>query len=144
MAFDFSRFEYKVDDALLQTVLDELNQGKKKTHWIWFIFPQLRAPNQSETSRYFALRNLDEASDFLQHEVLGPRLIECTQAVVQHQDRTAVEIFGEVDAKKFHRCMTLFSSVPEADPVFEQALEIFFNDGEGYGKKIEGREGIIQ
>ena len=103
MAFDFSRFEYNVDESLLQTVLGELNQGKKSTHWIWFIFPQLRAPNQSETSRYFALRNLDEASDFLQHEVLGPRLIECTQAVVQHQDRTAVEIFGEVDAKKFHR-----------------------------------------
>ena len=96
---------------------------------MWFIFPQLRAPNQSEMSRRFAFRSLDEASDFLHHEVLGPRLIQCTEAVLQHPDRTALEIFGAIDASKFHRCMSLFSRIRGADPVFERALHIFF-DGE--------------
>ena len=129
MAFDFSHFEYVVDEALLDTVLSELNQGKKTSHWMWFIFPQLRAPNQSEMSRRFAFRSLDEATDFLHHEVLGPRLIQCTEAVLQHPDRTALEIFGAIDASKFHRCMSLFSRIRSADPVFERALHIFF-DGE--------------
>ena len=129
MAFDFSHFEYVVDEALLGTVLSELNQGKKTSHWMWFIFPQLRAPNQSEMSRRFAFRSLDEATDFLHHEVLGPRLIQCTEAVLQHPDRTALEIFGAIDASKFHRCMSLFSRITNADPVFERALHIFF-DGE--------------
>ncbi len=125
--FDLSRFECAVDQDLLRQVLSELNEGKKQTHWMWFIFPSLRGIYQSPVSRRFSIADIDHAIDFMKHETLGPRLVECTRAVMQHKDRTAESIFGPIDAKKFHSSMTLFCLAPNSDPVFQQALELFFD-----------------
>ena|ERR1700750_3025205 len=105
----------------------EIQQGKKKSHWMWFIFPQIAGLGFSETSRYYAITDVQEATSFLKHPVLGPRLISISRELLSLKTNDAHQVFGGPDDLKLHSCMTLFSSLPDADPVFQKVLEKFFN-----------------
>lgn len=107
--------------------LAELQLGNKTGHWMWFIFPQLAGLGQSPTSRKFAITSLDEARAYLDHEVLGPRLLECCQALTNHAGRAAQEILGDVDARKLHSSMTLFLRAAPGETVFKTILAQFFD-----------------
>ena len=112
-----------------QHVLAELRSGRKRTHWMWFVFPQIAGLGQSAMSVHFAIRGVDEARAYLAHPVLGPRLIECFEAVLSVRDRSAHDIFGSPDDMKLRSCATLFAEVSPAGSVFERVLERYF-DGE--------------
>jgi uncharacterized protein (DUF1810 family) len=120
--FNLDRF-VRAQSQVLPEVLDELDAGRKTSHWMWYIFPQIKGLGHSSTSQYFAISSLDEAEAYLQHSVLGPRLIACTALVLSHKDRSIEQIFGTVDALKFKSSMSLFAVVDKDNPVFEQALE---------------------
>lgn len=111
---------------ILPTVMAELQAGTKRSHWMWFIFPQLEALGRSATARYYGLADLEEARQYLTHPVLGARLRDCTRAVLAHADRSAHAIFGSPDDLKFRSCMTLFSLVAPDEPLFGQALAAFY------------------
>lgn len=109
--------------------LAELQNGSKRTHWMWFVFPQITGLGKSAASRKYAISSLDEARAYLAHPVLGPRLIECADTVGGLKDLTASQIFGAVDAKKLHSSMTLFLRAEPGETAFKQVLSRFF-DGE--------------
>lgn len=115
--------------SIFHQVKRELANGSKRGHWMWFIFPQIHGLGQSSTSRFYAISSINEASAYLNHSILGPRLIECTELVMKVNNRSARRIFGGVDQLKFHSSMTLFSLVPSANRVFSDALNKYF-DGE--------------
>lgn len=106
--------------------LSELRQGRKQSHWMWFIFPQLRGLGRSEMSHHYGIADLDEARRYLAHPVLGPRLVTCCEAVLAHPDLTAEVIFGAVDAGKLRSSATLFAAVDGAPVVFATVLARFF------------------
>ncbi|HEU0222118.1 MAG TPA: DUF1810 domain-containing protein [Paracoccaceae bacterium] len=109
------------------TALAELRAGRKATHWMWFIFPQLQGLGASAMSRRFALGDLGEARAYLAHPVLGARLRECTAAVLDHRgQRTAHEIFSSPDDLKFRSSMTLFGLADPSEPLFRDALAHFY------------------
>jgi len=114
---------------LYPQALRELQAGQKRSHWMWFIFPQLMGLGRSPTARYFALKSLEEARAYLAHAVLGERLRAVTGAVLAHSDRSLVEIFGQPDDMKFRSSMTLFveAAEPGAGTLFRTALEVFCN-----------------
>ena len=103
--------------------LAELRQGRKTGHWIWFVFPQVAGLGRSEMSLHYAITSLDEARAYLAHPVLGARLRECATVVQATKGRTAVEIFGSIDAVKVRSCMTLFHRAAPEDPVFTSVLD---------------------
>src|SRR5215470_15954824 len=107
-------------------VLSELRVGQKMSHWMWFIFPQVRGLGRSTISIEYAISSRDEARAYLQHPLLGPRLKECTQLLLQVENRSALEIFGEPDDVKFRSSMTLFTNVSSEDDIFERALKKYF------------------
>ncbi len=107
-------------------VVRELRAGEKRSHWMWFIFPQIAGLGMSSISQRFAIASLQEATEYLAHATLGPRLLECTGFVLETAGKTADEIFGYVDALKFRSCMTLFSQVDGAPDAFQQALMRFY------------------
>lgn len=130
-SYDLERFVAAQDNGgVYDQALAELQNGSKRSHWMWFIFPQLSGLGQSATSKKYAIRSLDEATAYLQHPVLGPRLIECADTVgTLKEDSTAEEIFGSVDARKLHSSMTLFLRAAPGETAFKQVLSRFF-DGE--------------
>lgn len=105
-----------------ETVLNELYTGRKTTHWMWFVFPQVAGLGRSETSRYYAIQSFAEARAFLAHPVLGPRLFDCTEAVLTHPDKDLFDIFGDPDHWKFRSSMTLFENVLDTGHCFTRAL----------------------
>ncbi len=107
--------------------LRELETGQKVTHWIWWIFPQLRELGRSQRARHFGLSGPDEAADYLAHPVLGARLVTASRTLMKHSDSRAEGILGSVDALKVRSCMTLFEGMPGADPVFSRVLETFYD-----------------
>ncbi|TKB92167.1 MAG: DUF1810 domain-containing protein [Nitrospira sp.] len=109
------------------TVLDELQAGRKGSHWIWFIFPEITGLGHSGTAQQFAIGSLDEAKAYLKHPVLGPRLHECTQLVLDVTGRSAEEIFGYPDDLKFRSCMTLFLTAATNNTIFNNALLKYFD-----------------
>lgn len=115
--------------------LAELKAGKKRTHWIWYVLPQLRELGRSQMAREYGIRDRQEAADYLAHPVLGPRLVECVNALLSHPQRSAVEMLGEVDAMKFRSCLTLFAAVGSDEPCFGKALEMFYG-GEADGETL--------
>ena len=123
--YDLNRFVW-AQESIYPGVLAELRAGQKKSHWIWFIFPQVKGLGYSMTTRKYAIKSLEEASAYLEHAVLGSRLKQCTRLVSQIENRTVSEIFGEPDYMKFHSSMTLFSLVAEANSVFHAALKKYF------------------
>ena len=108
------------------TALAEIKAGRKETHWMWWVFPQYKGLGYSAYSHYFAIESLDEAGEYHSHPVLGNRLRECMWALLELYDETAVEVFGEVDAKKLQSCMTLFYYAT-GDKLCGKVLERFFD-----------------
>ena len=104
----------------------ELGAGRKVSHWMWFVFPQIAGLGYSATSRRYAIASLDEAKAYLEHPVLGPRLRECAGAVTQIQGKSAERIFGDIDAMKLHSSMTLFLRAAPDEPIFQQVLDQYF------------------
>jgi uncharacterized protein (DUF1810 family) len=126
--YGLGRFvEAQETGATYQRALDELRRGRKTSHWMWFIFPQMAGLGQSPTSRYYAIASLGEAKEYLRHPVLGPRLLECSRAVRATEHKTAVEIFGAIDAQKLCSCMTLFMRAAPDEPVFSDVLDRYFS-----------------
>ena len=105
---------------------DELAIGRKRSHWMWFVFPQLAGLGASDTARRFALASTDEAAAYLAHPVLGPRLLEVTRLVLTVPDRTAEDVFGPVDAMKLRSSMTLFHRADPDEPLFAAVLDRYF------------------
>ncbi|TPG78474.1 DUF1810 domain-containing protein [Pseudomonas arsenicoxydans] len=125
-AFNLPRF-VQAQDPVFEWVQEELNAGKKRRHWMWFIFPQFAGLGGSEMSRYFAIRSEKEAVAYLEHPLLGPRLCTCTQLVLNVKQRSITEIFGHPDDLKFHSSMTLFAQVAPDKSLFHRALEQYFH-----------------
>ena len=115
--------------GVLDAVRAELAAGHKRTHWIWFIFPQIAGLGNSAMSRHYAISGRAEALAYLEHPVLGTRLRECTQLVNEVTGRSAYQIFGDPDRMKFQSCMTLFAAVAPNEPVFRQALAKYYEGG---------------
>ena len=147
MGFDLQRFiDAQNGGESFNRALNELRTGHKTSHWMWFVFPQIAGLGQSAMSRRYAIFSLEEARAYLVHPILGPRLVECAQALLSHHGRSASEILGEIDAVKLRSSMTLFARAAQtASPskpslkdgfdglddatVFRQVLERYF-DGE--------------
>lgn len=115
-------------EGVYETALAELASGEKRSHWMWFVYPQLAGLGHSAMAQHYAIGSLAEARDYLGHPLLGPRLRACTDAMLRHADRPAEAILGGVDALKFRSSMTLFDAV-EPDGPFAHALDAFY-DGE--------------
>jgi uncharacterized protein (DUF1810 family) len=124
--WDADRF-LLAQEPVFATAIAELRRGRKESHWMWFIFPQLRELGHSATARYYGLEGVEEARMYLAHPILSPRLVQATEAVLAIQHRSLAEIFGSPDDMKFRSCMTLFSLVVEDQRAypFSQALERF-------------------
>jgi uncharacterized protein (DUF1810 family) len=123
--FDLDRF-VQAQNQVAEQVRLELREGRKRSHWMWFVFPQLSGLGRSSTARRYAIASLEEAHDYLKHPILGPRLVECSQLVNRVEDRPIDQIFDSPDDVKFHSCMTLFSLVQPGSSVFEDALAKYF------------------
>ena len=126
MAYDLDRFVL-AQQGVYAGVLDELRRGRKVGHWIWFIFPQVAGLGRSAMSELYAISSLDEAREYLAHPVLGARLRECAAIVVATTGRTALDIFGSIDAVKLRSSMTLFHRAAPDEPVFRKVLDRFYD-----------------
>lgn len=124
--YDLGRFLAAQQDTYVDA-LAEIRAGQKRTHWMWFVFPQIRGLGSSENARLYAITGPDEARAYLAHPVLGPRLVEITGALLGVEGKSAREIFGSPDDMKLRSSATLFSSVSPPGSVFEQVLAKFFN-----------------
>lgn len=122
-AFNLQRF-VDAQNGVFETALAELRGGHKRTHWMWFIFPQIRGLGESDTSRFYAISGLGEAKAYLDHDVLGPRLVEATQAVLDNKQPLR-KIFHSPDDLKFKSSMTLFAAASNGASVFRTAASAF-------------------
>jgi len=128
MATDFNLERFvEAQNGVYDTALAELRAGRKRTHWMWFIFPQIEGLGHSAMAQRYAIRSADEAAAYLAHPVLGPRLRACATAVATHDDRGVDEIFGHPDNLKFHSSMTLFADVAPDEAIFQACLDQFFD-----------------
>jgi len=123
---DLGRFE-DAQNGVYASALAEIQSGRKRGHWMWFIFPQIQGLGSSDMARFYAIRNKAEAIDYLQHPVLGKRLIEISKKLLMLKTNNAEEVFGTVDSLKLRSCMTLFSSLDNAHPVFSEVINKFFD-----------------
>ncbi len=114
-------------ENVYEKAYSEIEQGRKQTHWMWFIFPQISGLGQSQTSIYYAIKNLQEAELYLNHPLLGVRLIRICDVLLQQASNNAHEIFRPPDDKKLFSSMTLFNEVPSADPIFKNILVKYFS-----------------
>jgi uncharacterized protein (DUF1810 family) len=122
---DLERF-VEAQDRVYEEVRRELAAGRKMTHWMWFVFPQLRGLGHSATAQYYGIASRNEAASYLQHPVLGPRLRECVGLVLAVDGATAHAIFGSPDDLKFRSSMTLFAAAAPPEPLFQSALDKYF------------------
>ncbi|TCN51127.1 DUF1810 domain-containing protein [Flavobacterium circumlabens] len=123
---DLTRF-LEAQNKLYLTALTELKRGKKETHWMWFIFPQIKGLGRSEMSVLYSIDNLQQSEEFLSHPVLGKHLIEVSKVLLDFKMKSAEAILGDLDARKLHSCMTLFTLTNNTDPVFQEVLDAFFS-----------------
>ena len=123
--YDLKRF-LQAQEGTYEQALAEIRNGGKRSHWMWFIFPQLDGLAFSPTSQYFAIKGVEEARDYLDHSVLGRRLLECAEAMMSVENRSVSEILGSPDDMKLKSCATLFASVSEANSVFARLLENYY------------------
>jgi uncharacterized protein (DUF1810 family) len=114
------------DDGTYESALRELRDGRKRSHWMWFIFPQIAGLGQSPTSRRYAISSLEEARAYVAHPVLGPRLEECVRALLARTGASARDIFGGIDAMKLRSSMTLFHRADPDSPLFSEVLDRYF------------------
>jgi uncharacterized protein (DUF1810 family) len=112
--------------------LTEVRRGEKRTHWMWYIYPQLAGLGSSSTARFYAIKNLEEARAYLNHALLGPRLLECAAAALAVPGKTAHDIFGSPDDMKLKSCATLFAVVSPPGSVFQQLLDKYFEGKRDY------------
>ena len=122
---DLGRF-LRTQDTTYAQALSELRAGLKQSHWMWWVFPQLHGLAASSTSKYYSIKSVAEAKAYLDHPVLGPRLLECAEAVLQVEGRSATEILGSPDDLKLRSCATLFACVSSQDSVFDRLLDKYY------------------
>lgn len=135
---ELSKF-LEAQNIMYLTALAEIKNGKKESHWMWFIFPQIKGLGRSETARHYAINDLEEAAAYLEHPVLGKHLIEISNELLKHEGRTASEIFSYPDDLKLRSSMTLFALVNSSNPIFEEVLLAYFD-----GKKDEATVKILR
>ena len=123
--FNLNRFVEAQAD-IYDRALAEVKRGRKQSHWMWFIFPQLEGLGYSSTARFYAIKSKEEVLGYLSHPVLGPRLIECCHALLRVQNKSASDIFGYPDDLKLRSSVTLFAAVAEPNSVFSQVLDRYF------------------
>lgn len=123
--FNLGRFVREQERDYAQA-LGELRAGRKKTHWIWYVLPQMKGLGSSEMSEYFGITGPDEARAYLAHPVLGGRLVECVAAISAHADQQAATVLGSLDAIKYQSCLTLFASIAGHESVYARALQQHF------------------
>ncbi|MDH0746839.1 DUF1810 domain-containing protein [Pseudomonas sp. GD03842] len=123
--FELTRF-VDAQQPVFDRVMVELHAGRKTSHWMWFIFPQLQGLGRSEIAQRFSISGADEAQAYLRHPCLGPRLERCVKALLEHRDKTARQILGAPDDLKLHSSLTLFAWVSDEAPLYKQALDQFF------------------
>ena len=116
----------KVQEKMYPTAMKEIQAGKKRSHWMWYIFPQIRGLGTSSMSYTYGISRLDEAKAYLAHPVLSGRLYELCSELLKHKDKTALEIFGDIDEMKLKSSMTLFALTSEDYTIFDEVLEHFF------------------
>lgn len=116
----------QAQNTIYPSVIEELTQGQKRTHWMWFIFPQVKGLGRSTMARRFAIENLEQAKAYLQHDVLGARLIECAELLLLHPNKSALDIFGSTDTLKLQSSLTLFAFAAGNKRVFEELLHQFY------------------
>lgn len=133
--FDLDRF-VQAQAPVMDRVLEELREGRKSSHWMWFVFPQIHGLGRSAMAEQYAIGSLAEAKAYLDHPVLGPRLVECTRLMNANAGRTALDILGPPDDLKFHASMTLFARAALKGQDFQRALDRFF-DGQRHADTIE-------
>jgi uncharacterized protein (DUF1810 family) len=126
----------EAQEPVYEQVRAELQAGSKASHWMWFVFPQLKGLGRSPTAEYFGIASHDEAVAYWTHPLLGPRLRECTDLVLAVEGRTAHQIFGSPDDVKFRSCLTLFERAAPEEPVFARALDKYF-EGERDAATLE-------
>jgi uncharacterized protein (DUF1810 family) len=124
--YNLQRF-IEAQSPIYHQAREELRQGSKRSHWMWFIFPQIIGLGSSPTAIHYAIASKDEAAAYLNHPILGPRLRECTHLVTQVENRSIDQIFGYPDNLKFHSSITLFSHATPDNQVFLDALQKYFN-----------------
>ena len=124
--FDLNRFT-NAQAGIYETALAELKNGQKRTHWMWYIFPQIDGLGRSKTAKYYAIKSMEEARQYLNHPVLGERVLECAEAILAIAGRTASEIFGYPDDLKLKSSMTLFASAATPGFVFVRVLDKYFH-----------------
>jgi uncharacterized protein (DUF1810 family) len=112
--------------GVYEQALSEIKRGRKQSHWMWFVFPQIKGLGFSETSKRYAIQNKEEGQAYLQHPLLGARLLQISEALLQLQSNNAYQIFGSPDDVKLKSSMTLFSSLQDAPPIFQKVLDKFF------------------
>jgi uncharacterized protein (DUF1810 family) len=123
--YDLDRF-LRAQEGDYEQALAEIKRGQKRTHWMWYTFPQIDGLGRSPTAKYYAIKSTAEAMAYLEHPVLGPRLRECAEAVVGVEGRTATAIFGSPDDLKLRSCATLFASVAPPGSVFDRLLGKYY------------------
>ncbi len=126
MGWNLERFKRAQCDSYEQA-LREIRSSRKRSHWMWYIFPQLRGLGFSSTAEYYGISTLDEAKAYLEDPVLGPRLAEISQVLLELDDKNADRIFGYPDNLKLRSCMTLFAAAAGRDSVFQKVLDAYFN-----------------
>jgi uncharacterized protein (DUF1810 family) len=123
--FGLQRF-VAAQDPVIDTVCAELRAGGKRSHWMWFVFPQLAGLGRSATAKFYGLASRDEALAYWQHTTLGPRLVQCCSLLLPHRAIGAERILGSIDAMKLRSCLTLFEQVAPEQPVFVQLIDAFY------------------
>jgi len=124
--YDLRRFT-KAQRNTYDNAFAELRDGKKQTHWMWYIFPQIDGLGHSATSRRYAIKSIEEARQYLNHPVLGKRLLECVKVILAIEGRSISEIFGDPDDMKLKSSMTLFTCIPNSPSVLFRVLDKYFN-----------------
>ncbi|HET6760324.1 MAG TPA: DUF1810 domain-containing protein [Propionibacteriaceae bacterium] len=125
---DLERFVQAQDSGgTYQQAVTELRSGRKTTHWMWFIFPQIAGLGRSAMAQAYAISDLAEAQAYLAHPILGPRLIECAEIVAAQQGRSAEQIFGGIDAIKLRSSMTLFAHAAPDQTIFQQVIDQYYD-----------------
>lgn len=124
--YNLQRF-IDAQEGVYPMALAEITKGRKQSHWMWFIFPQLQGLGSSQTSKFYAIRDIDEAAAYLNNPVLGNRLIHICEVLLRLESYDAHNVFGSPDDLKLKSSITLFASVPNASPVFKAVLDTFFN-----------------
>jgi len=119
-----------------EIALAEVRNGRKQSHWMWYIFPQIQGLGFSSTSQFYAIKDLNEAEEFIKHPVLGNRLVRISNELLKLESNNATKVFGSPDDLKLKSSMTLFSALPNTDPVFELVLKKFF-DGTKDSKTLQ-------